>query len=119
MANVPVCRPRRRQCAVPADRVQNPEHGQTCTSTTPGREQPWHAPDLMLGYERELAPTLSASVDYIRTLGRDMHARYDLQPGGCGPAPDGPTRLPGSDVFGVLGEPYASTVYHARTASAR
>ena len=66
-----------------------------------GRKQPWMH-QMTVGYERELAPTLSLSVDYIRTMGRDMLARFDYNQ---------PTRLGTSrtddlvyaDVFGQLG----------------
>jgi hypothetical protein len=76
---------------------------------SPGRKQPWQH-NLSLGYENELAPTLSASVDYIRVMGRDMLARFDYNPGlraGTGRG-DPVTRF---DAFGVLGEPFATNVY--------
>ena len=76
---------------------------------SPGRKQPWQH-NLTIGYERELLPTVSASADYIRTMGRDMLGRYNYNPAlraGTGRG-DPLTR---SDAFGVLGEPYASNVY--------
>ncbi len=44
------------------------------------RQQPWMH-QLTLGYERELAPSLSVSADYIRTMGRDMLGRVDYNIG--------------------------------------
>ena len=74
----------------------------------PDREQPYYH-QLTVGYERELAPTLSASADYVRMLGRDQHLRYDFNPGiRANTSRTGLiTRF---DAFNVLGEPYASSV---------
>jgi hypothetical protein len=61
------------------------------------------------GYERQLGATLSASADYVRMLGRDMHLRYNLNPAiRANTSRTGP--ITRSDAFGVLGEPYASDV---------
>ena len=65
------------------------------------RKQPYMH-QLSFGYERELAPTLSVSADYIRTMGRDMLARIDLNI----PTREGVGRgdpLVFHDVFGLLG----------------
>ena len=35
---------------------------------------------ITFGYERELSPVLSASVDYIQMLGRDLHIRTNFNP---------------------------------------
>ena len=66
----------------------------------PYREQPY-SHQLTIGYERELTPVLSASVDYVRQLDRDTHMRQNLNPrlrAGTGRT-DPITR---SDAFGVL-----------------
>ena len=66
----------------------------------PYREQPY-SHQLTIGYERELTPVLSASVDYVRQLDRDTHMRQNLNPRlrtGTGRT-DPITR---SDAFGVL-----------------
>jgi hypothetical protein len=68
---------------------------------TPTRKQPYMH-QMTLGYERELAPTLSASADYIRTMGRDMLARHDYNlPTRQGTGRNDP--LVFHDVFGLLG----------------
>lgn len=74
----------------------------------PGRETPWQH-QFTMGYERQLAPTLSASADYIRVLGRDLHLRYNLNPG-IRASTARTAALTRSDAFGLLGEPYASDV---------
>ncbi len=74
-----------------------------------GRKQPWMH-QLTLGFERELAPTLSVSVDYIRTMGRDMLGRINLNPGIRASTRRGDT-LTRFDAFGILGEPFTSNVY--------
>ena len=74
----------------------------------PDREQPW-AHQVTVGYERELIPTVSASADYVRMLGRDMHLRYDLNPG-LRVDTSRTGRLDRRDAFGLLGEPYSSAV---------
>ena len=67
----------------------------------PNREQPY-AHQFTIGYERELNPVLSASVDYVRQLDRDTHMRQNLNPQvRAGTAPTDPTRR--VDAFGVLG----------------
>ena len=67
----------------------------------PNREQPY-AHQFTIGYERELTPVLSASVDYVRQLDRDTHMRQNLNPQvRAGTAPTDPTRR--VDAFGVLG----------------
>ena len=65
------------------------------------RLQPYQH-QMTFGYERELAPTLSVSADYVRMMGRDMLARVNYNM---------PTRLGTArsddlvfhDVFGLLG----------------
>ena len=72
----------------------------TIVYDNPYREQPY-AHQFTIGYERELNPVLSASVDYVRQLDRDTHIRQDLNArlrAGTGRT-DPVTR---SDVFGVL-----------------
>ncbi len=69
---------------------------------SPNRKVPF-SHQFSFGYERELMPTLSVSVDYIRQLGRDLLAAVNYQPqlrAGTGRA-DPITRI---DAFGVLGE---------------
>ena len=66
------------------------------------RQQPCQH-QVTFGYERELAPTLSVSADYIRTMGRDMLARvnnYNM-PTRQGTARSDPLGF--YDVFGLLG----------------
>ena len=46
---------------------------------SPDRKQPYMH-QFTLGYERELSPVLSASVDYIQMLGRDLHIRSNFNP---------------------------------------
>jgi len=75
---------------------------------TLNREQPWMH-QLTVGYERQLHPAISASADYVRMLGRDMHLRYDLNPGLRVDTSRG-GRLERRDAFGLLGEPYAAAV---------
>ena len=67
----------------------------------PNREQPY-AHQFTIGYERELNPVLSASIDYVRQLDRDTHMRQNLNPQvRAGTAPtDATGRV---DAFGVLG----------------
>ena len=74
----------------------------------PEREQPWMH-QVTIGYERELIPTISVSADYVRMLGRDMHLRYDINPG-IRVDTSRTGRVDRSDAFGLLGEPYSSGV---------
>ena len=65
------------------------------------RQQPYQH-QMTFGYERELAPTLSVSADYIRTMGRDMLARVNYNmPTRQGTARSDPLIF--YDVFGLLG----------------
>ena len=75
---------------------------------SPTRQQPWMH-QFTFGYERELAPTLSVSADFIRTMGRDMLGRVDYNiPTRAGIGRTDPLRFglsTGSlygDTFGVL-----------------
>ena len=79
----------------------------------PGREQPY-THQLTVGYERELAPTLSVSADYVHMDGRDLWLRTNLNP----QSRDTTDRLAPttrSDVFGLLDEPYLSDVWRQDT----
>ena len=72
---------------------------------SPNRQQPWMH-QLTFGYERELAPTLSVSADYIRTMGRDMLGRIDYNiPTRAGTGRTDPLQFGGvfGDTFGLLG----------------
>ena len=46
---------------------------------SPDRKQPYMH-QITFGYERELSSVLSASVDYIQMLGRDLHIRTNFNP---------------------------------------
>ncbi len=76
---------------------------------TPDRRQPY-AHQFTVGYERQLAPTLAVTADYVRMLNRDMFLARNLNPmlrdGTSRTAPI--TRL---DAFGVLGESYDNRVW--------
>ena len=75
----------------------------------PNRRQPY-THQFTFGYERELAPTLSISADYVRMLGRDLFLNHNLNPQSrAGTARTDPTTR--SDVFGILGEPYFGDVW--------
>lgn len=72
----------------------------TIVYDNPYREQPY-AHQLTVGYERELNPVLSASVDFVRQLDRHTHIRQDLNARmRAGTARTDPVTR--SDVFGVL-----------------
>ena len=79
------------------------------TFDTPGRKQPY-THQVTVGYERQLASTMSVSADYVRMVGRDMFLQRNLNPMiRANTSRTGPiTRV---DAFGVLGEPYVSRVW--------
>ena len=86
----------------------------------PDREQPY-VHQITFGYERELTPVISASADYVRMLGGDLHMRVNLNPlmrNGMRVGVDPTSR---SDVFNVLagslqpGDSYAGNVWQARS----
>jgi hypothetical protein len=81
----------------------------------PEREQPYFH-QISAGYEREIFKGVSASVDYVRMLGRDMFLNPNLNiPTGRNAVRDGPRDF--TDPFGLLnrsllaGEPiYQNTI---------
>jgi hypothetical protein len=76
---------------------------------SPNRQLPY-AHQFMLGYVRELAPSLALHADYVRAVNRDMFLARNLNP-----ALRVDTSRTGAltrmDVFGVLGEPYSQQVW--------
>ncbi len=86
----------------------------------PDRKQPY-VHQITFGYERELTPVLSASADYVRMLGRDLHMRVNLNPLMRGGTRVGVDPLSRSDVFDVLagslepGDSYAGNVWQSRS----
>jgi hypothetical protein len=69
------------------------------------------------GYQRQLGPQLSASVDYVKTWGRDMLIYYNLNPGSR--ANTSRTTAPTyTDTFGIASQlglsPFLSRVYTIR-----
>jgi len=79
------------------------------TFDSPDRKQPY-THQVTIGYERQLASTMSVSADYVRMIGRNMFLQRNLNPMiRANTSRTGPiTRL---DAFGVLGEPYVSRVW--------
>ena len=79
------------------------------TFDSPDRRQPF-THQLSLGYERQVAPTLSVAADYIRMIGKDMFLARNLNPMlRANTSRSGAiTRV---DAFGVLGEPYFDRVW--------
>ena len=72
----------------------------TVTWDDPGREQPYFH-QISAGYEREIFRGVSASVDYVRMLGRDMFLNPNLNiPTGRNTVRDGPRDF--TDPFGIL-----------------
>lgn len=68
---------------------------------------------ISVGYEREIFPTLSVSVDYIRILGRDLFLQRDLNIGsrvGTRRA----DRIAFLNPFGVLDDAYSGPRTGAR-----
>ena len=79
----------------------------------PDRTMPYQD-SFNVGYERELAPTVSVGVDYIHMEGGDLPLRYNLnQPVRAGTDRTDPvTRVDFMDIAGQLGlSPFASNVY--------
>lgn len=76
---------------------------------TPNRKQPY-THQLTIGYERQMASTMSVAADYVRMIGRDMFLQRNLNPmTRANTSRTGAiTRL---DAFGILGEPYVSKVW--------
>jgi hypothetical protein len=74
----------------------------TVTWDDPNRQQPYFH-QVSVGYEREVLPGVSASVDYVRMNGRDMFFNPNLNVAlGLNDTRDGPRQEPGPDPFGVL-----------------
>ena len=74
----------------------------TVTWDDPNRQQPYFH-QISAGYEREVLPGVSASVDYVRMNGRDMFFNPNLNIAlGLNDTRDGPRQDPGPDPFGVL-----------------
>jgi hypothetical protein len=68
----------------------------------PNRQQPYFH-QISAGYEREVLPGVSASVDYVRMNGRDMFFNPNLNIAlGLNDVRGGPRQNPGPDPFGVL-----------------
>jgi hypothetical protein len=72
----------------------------TVTWDDPEREQPYFH-QISAGYERQIFSGVSASVDYVRMLGRDMFLLPNINmPTGTNTVRDGPRVF--SDPFGIL-----------------
>jgi hypothetical protein len=72
----------------------------TVTWDDPTREQPYFH-QISAGYEREIFKGVSASIDYVRMLGRDMFLNPNLNiPTGTNTVRDGPRVF--TDPFGIL-----------------
>jgi hypothetical protein len=66
------------------------------------------------GYQRQLGPQIAASVDYVKTWGRDMLIYYNLNPGSrANTSRTGPITY--TDLFGIANQlgisPFLSRVY--------
>ena len=80
----------------------------TVVFDNPNRKQPY-THQMTVGYERELASTVSLSVDFVRMLGRDLFLRHNMNPfsrAGTGRT-DPVTRMP----YGILNDTYAGNVW--------
>jgi hypothetical protein len=82
----------------------------TVTWTDPDHFKQPYFHQISAGYERELLPGWSGSVDYIRMLGRDMYFNPDLNIGLRDTTNRNATVRRNLNAFGILDEPYAGAV---------
>jgi hypothetical protein len=82
----------------------------TVTWTDPDHFKQPYFHQISAGYERELLPGWSGSVDYVRMSGRDMFLNPDLNIGLRRTTSRNATVDRNLNAFGVLDEPYSGTV---------